>query len=357
MCDPGRAVGRTIDVRDLLELSPDLIAAAVEEAGERPYRARQILRWVFRRGEREFRHMSDLPEALRSRLDKELRIGSGRVEAVSRTADGCTRKLLLRLNHGGAVECVSMQEGKRHTACISSQVGCAMGCRFCATGGMGFRRNLSAGEILLQAVEILRRVGPISRVVFMGMGEPLLNLDTVLCAVAAFLDPQRFALGARRVTISTCGIVPGIRELADRRVTARLALSLNSPFQEQREIIMPIARRYPLPLLLAACEDYIVRTGRRILIEYVLMRDFNSSRRAAVALSRIARRLDAKVNLIEYNNVRGGAFRPPTSDETLSFRRWLEDGGVTVTIRFRRGREIRAGCGQLAAGLEEEWLA
>jgi len=339
--------------QDILELDPDSLADVMREVGERPYRAGQILGWIFHRGQREFDSMSDLPKPLRSRLEERFCVGSGRVETVQQTQDGDTRKLLLRLGDGNAVECVSMREEGRHTVCVSSQVGCALGCRFCATGGMGFRRNLTTGEILLQPLEVLRSAGTFDRIVFMGMGEPLLNLDAVLRAVEGLEDPRRFGLGARRITISTSGVIPGIRALAEKNVPVRLAISLNSPFQEQRETLMPIAKTYALGDLLAACEDYIARTRRRVLIEYVLFRGVNSSRRAAVALAGIARRLDAKVNVIEYNFVRGANLAPPTAEETLRFRRWLQERGVAATIRFRRGRQIRAGCGQLAAGLED----
>ena len=237
----------------------------------------------------------------------------------------------------------------RHTVCLSTQVGCAMGCAFCATGTIGFTRNLTVGEMLLQAVEMSRREGRITNAVFMGMGEPLLNLENLLKAVEALADPERFALGTRKITVSTCGIVPGIEALSHAPVTVRLALSLNSPFQEQREQLMPIARRHPLERVLEACDGYAAQTGKRVTVEYVLLRGVNTARAHAKELARIARRLDGKVNLIEYNTVSGASFDSPTSRETLKFREWLEGDGASVTIRFRRGREIAAGCGQLAA--------
>jgi 23S rRNA (adenine2503-C2)-methyltransferase len=333
---------------DLLELTSDELHAVCLEVGERPYRARQLLEWIYRKGERDLAQMSNLPAAFRTALGGAARIGSGTVEEVSRSSDGKTAKYLFRLEDGERVEAVSMREGGHHTVCLSSQVGCAMGCRFCATGDIGFRRDLRATEILLQFMDILKGEGHITNVVFMGMGEPLLNVDNVLKAVEALTDPLRFGLGTRKVTVSTCGIVPGIKRLAESKSPVRLALSLNSPFQEQRVQLMPIARKYPLGEVLRACEEFAQIAGKRVMIEYVLLGGVNTDRQSARELVRIAQRLDNKVNLIEYNPKAPSTFQPPDKDETGRFRQWLEREGVAVTVRFRRGREIAAGCGQLA---------
>lgn len=334
---------------DILDLSPEELTREFEAMRLKPFRARQVLSWVFGRWERDFAKMTDLSAELRRDLADRFRVGAGRVLEVSRTHVGGAAKLLFRMSDGACVEAVSMRDGNRHAACLSSQVGCAMGCAFCATGGMGFQRDLSCGEILLQVLEISRSEGPVNRVVFMGMGEPLLNLANVLRAVEALMDSQRFGLGGRRIAISTCGIVPGIRELACRNVPVRLALSLNSPFQEQRERLMPISKRYPLADLLKACEAYSEKTGRRVTLEYVLLKDENTSSAAAREVARVALRLAGKVNLIEHNPAKGSPFLSPTKEETRRFRDALRRAGVKVTIRFRRGRRIKAGCGQLAA--------
>jgi 23S rRNA (adenine2503-C2)-methyltransferase len=347
---------------DLLDLSPDALKSLVEKLGQKPYRARQLRAWIYGKGERDFARMTTLGADFRRALAQEARVGAGEVENILRSADGETAKYLFRFDDGARVEAVSMRdEGRpfdaaqggltsRHTICLSSQVGCAMGCAFCATGALGFARNMAVGEILLQAIEMSRREGRITNAVFMGMGEPLLNLENVIQAIEALADPERFALGTRKITLSTCGIVPGIAALSRAAVTVRLALSLNSPFQEQREQWMPIARQHPLERVLEACDGYAARTGKRVTVEYVLLRGLNMSRAHAKELARIAQRLDGKVNLIEYNAVDGAeGFEPPSSRETLQFRGWLEAGGASVTIRFRRGREIAAGCGQLAA--------
>ena len=181
-----------------------------------------------------------------------------------------------------------MKERGRHTVCISSQAGCAMGCAFCATAGMGFVRNLTAGEIILQVVVMHREEAPVNNVVLMGMGEPLLNMDHVLKAVDALVDPRRMGLGTRRVTVSTCGVATGIRELAHHTTPVRLALSLNSPFQEQRAELMPVARKHPLAEVLAACGEFTRATGRRVMLEYLLLHNVNTSRAAANALAEIA---------------------------------------------------------------------
>ena len=334
---------------DLLGLPPDTLNDFVVKIGQKPYRARQLRSWIFEKYERDFARMTNLSADFRQALARESRVGAGEVENVSRAADGETAKYLFRFDDGARVEAVSMREEGRHAVCLSTQAGCAMGCVFCATGALGFTRNLTVGEMLLQAVEISRRDGRMTNVVFMGMGEPLLNLENLIEAIEALADPERFALGTRKITVSTCGIVPGIEALSCAPVTVRLALSLNSPFQEQREQLMPIARRHPLERVLEACDGYAARTGKRVTVEYVLLRGVNTARAHAKELARIAQRLDGKVNLIEYNAVSGAAFDSPSSRETLKFREWLEEDGASVTIRFRRGREIAAGCGQLAA--------
>ena len=333
---------------DILNLSPEELAACFERMGRQPYRARQLLSWVYKKGETRFERMTSLPRDLRQRLGQHLRVGAGHVEELTRSKRGATAKYLFRMDDGAGIEAVSMREGQRHMVCLSSQVGCAMGCTFCATASMGFARNLSCGEMILQALEISRAEGRITNVVFMGMGEPLLNLPNVLKAVATLTDPERFGLGARRIAISSCGIVPGIEKLASAAVQVRLALSLNSPFQKQRAELMPVARKYPLDRVLAACAQYGKVTGRRVTLEYLLLRGLNSGKAAARELAHIASDLTGQVNLIEYNPCAGLPFNTPFTRETFQFRKWLENEGVNVTIRYRRGREIAAACGQLA---------
>jgi len=341
------------NIIDILDLRPGELIAELDRLGAESFRSRQVLEWIFAKGISDFEQMTNLPAQLREELAHKFVVGAGEIVNISRAESGQTAKILFSLRDNAQVEAVSMRDNGRQTACLSSQAGCAMGCAFCATGAMGFQRDLTAGEILLQMFEVSRSQGIVNRVVFMGMGEPLLNLENVLKAIDALMDPERFGLGGRRIAISTCGIVPGIEELARRDVPVRLALSLNSPFQEQREKLMPISKKFPLDTVLKACESYSATTNRRVSLEYVLLENENTSREAAAQVAGIASRLDGKVNLIEYNPVSGSAFASPTREETRQFRDWLKHLGVKVTIRYRRGRSIKAGCGQLAGAVAE----
>jgi 23S rRNA (adenine2503-C2)-methyltransferase len=334
--------------QDILDLTPDELREALAAMGEKSFRAKQIMEWIYKKHERDFAAMTNLAAGLREKLEAGFCVGTGSVETSSRSDDGRTVKCLFRLADGESVEAVSMYIESRHTVCLSSQVGCSMGCTFCATGGMGIVRDLTVGEMLLQFIELSRREGPISRVVFMGMGEPLMNLENVLGAVDALTDGARFAMGCRRITISTCGVIEGIRQLIRRKVPVRLAISLNSPFQKGREALMPICKDNQLKDLIDICDEYTEQTSRRVTLEYVLLKGVNSSPRHAEATARIARGLDAKVNVIEYNPVDGSTFASPTSTETRIFRETLESLNVFATVRYRRGRDIDAGCGQLA---------
>jgi len=332
---------------NILELTPDSLAERLAAAGEPRYRTGQILDWVYGRFAESFEQMTNLPAALRKRLDGEFTIGGLRTVERQVAADAATEKFLFECADGERIESVLMRARPHSTFCISSQAGCALRCAFCATGAAGFGRDLSAGEVLAQVAALARAEGAVGNVVFMGMGEPLLNLDAVLPALEALTDRRRFALGARRITVSTAGVTPGIRRLAASAVRPHLALSLNSPDNKQRSELMPINRRYPLAEVLDACAYYSERTGRRLLLEYVLLGNVNTSAAAARGVRDIASRLGAKVNLIPFNPVDGCGFRPPRHDEIERFRSLLQERGVTVTQRYRRGRDIAAACGQL----------
>jgi len=333
----------------ILEASPESLAEWLSGQGEPSYRAGQVLDWVFRKRTGSFDGMSNLPAALRERLAA--RYDAGLLRAAERlcSRDGRTEKLVLDLHDGERIESVLMRGGRGVTFCISSQAGCAMGCTFCATGAGGLARNLRTGEVLGQVLALARIADGMGNIVFMGMGEPLANLAAIVPALEALTDRQRFGLGERRITISTAGLPLGIRRLAEAPVHPNLALSLNSPFDEQRSELMPINQRYPLDEVLEACADYGGRTGRRLTLEYVLLGGVNTSDRASRAVAGLARRLHARVNLIAFNPVPGRTFHPCSADEAYRFRRTLEAGGVTVTQRYRRGRDIGAGCGQLSA--------
>jgi 23S rRNA (adenine2503-C2)-methyltransferase len=338
----------------ITEVSPDDLAAWFAENGHARYRCKQFLDWIYVKRVASFDAMKNLPAALRTSLAEAFQLSSLELVGQACAADGETEKFVFQLVDGHRIESVLMRGRKRATFCVSTQVGCGMGCRICATGVGGLKRNLRVGEILDQVLTLARKAGEIGNVVFMGMGEPLANLANLLPALDALVDEQRFALGARRISVSTAGLAPEIRKLADAAVHPNLALSLNAPFDKQRNAIMPINRRHPLADVVDACEEYGTKTGRRISLEYVMLAGVNTSMEAACEVARIARRLSALVNLIAFNPVPGSSYTTPKSNEIFAFRKTLEERGINVTQRFRRGRDIAAGCGQLAERFDEE---
>ena len=267
------------------------------------------------------------------------------------SADGETRKDLLRLEDGETVEAVLMRYRERRTACISTQVGCTIGCVFCATGQMGFHRNLTSGEIVAQALHFARMLRseekPLTNVVLMGMGEPLLNYEATLAAIRRLTDLQGFGLGQRHVTLSTAGLVPGIERLAGEGLQITLAISLHAATDSLRNQLVPINRRYDLDALFEACHRYVQRTGRRISVEWALIEGVNDTRQQAQALVARLAGLMAHVNLIPLNPTSGYAGRPSSQAALAAFIATLEQHAIPYTLRVRRGIEIQAGCGQL----------
>jgi 23S rRNA (adenine2503-C2)-methyltransferase len=344
------------------DLSFPQLQALLEEWGEPPFRARQVWEWLYVHLADDWEQMTSLPRALRERLAAHLPLVSPRVLATQVSSDGLTRKDLLQLADGETVETVLMRYERRRTACISTQVGCPIGCLFCATGQAGFRRNLSAGEIVAQALHfarILRAEGnvpadrPLTNVVLMGMGEPLLNYEATLEAVRRLSDPQGFRLGQRHITLSTVGIVPGIDRLAKETspgggpLQITLAISLHAATDELRNRLVPINRRYGLDALFAACQRYVARTGRRVSFEWVLIAGVNDSPAQASALADRLQGLIAHVNLIPLNPTPAYDGKPPSRQAIAAFTAVLERRGIPFTVRLRRGIEIQAGCGQL----------
>ncbi len=321
----------------------DLVAGHVAE----PYRARQIGHWILHRDATSFDQMTNLPLALRADLGGRFRITDPEVLKASQSADGSV-KLLLGLSDGAAVEAVSMPEDGKLTLCLSSQAGCAVGCTFCVTGALGPGRNLTADEIVGQYRVLRRRLDePVDRVniVFMGMGEPLLNtrhLGTALEALAERVSPKR-------ITVSTSGIIPGIRWLAGCKRRPKLAVSLNAPDQPRRERIMPIAARYPLDALITTLRAFPLERGRRITFEYVLIRDFNDAPDDARTVARLIRGIPAKANLIPLNEDADHFpdLRRPDAAAVDRFGATLRDAGITVTVRWSKGLDVNAACGQL----------
>ena len=337
----------TYERKHILEVSPDELAEWLAAAGQPSYRLGQILEWTYVRRVDFFDAMTNLPADLRDALGETYCIDGLRECERLTSEDGASGKVLFELDDGEQIESVWMNDDGRHTFCISSQAGCQLGCVFCATGAGGFGRNLTTFEILGQVVALARMTGELRNIVFMGMGEPLLNLEAVIPALAALADERRFGIGARRLTVSTAGITPGIGDLAACGVRPNLALSLNSPFDEQRRELMPVGAKYPLAGVLEACAGYAASTGRRPVLEYVLLGGTNTTLVAVGALAKIARDLGALVNLIPYNTVGTPGLQQPSKGEVARFRAVLEGKGVEVAERFRRGRDIAAACGQL----------
>jgi 23S rRNA (adenine2503-C2)-methyltransferase len=336
---------RDSTVQPLKGLLPhELETLAVQEGG-RPFAGRQMARWMYGRGVDAFDRMTDLPRPLREKLAGRYRINDGKVAAELVSADGSV-KLLVELSDGARVECVSIPEGRRTTLCVSTQAGCARACAFCATGRAGFRRNLSAGEIVEQAV-IARRRGPVTNVVFMGQGEPLDNYENVRRAVGLLTSPLGFGIGARHVTVSTVGVVPGVIRLGEDRVRAGLTVSLSAPDDALRARLAPVAKRWPLEELLEAVQSWRRATRRDPTIAYVILGGVNDSSDHARRLGAIARRIGAKVNLVPFNPARG--FNPPAADAVNRFHAVLLGLGIVVLVRKPRGSDIAAACGQLAA--------
>lgn len=322
------------------------------EARRQPrYRAAQVREWLFGNSVQSFADMSNLPARERAALAGAFRFDEPETETVSLSGDG-TAKHLWKLHDGEVVESVLIPSGDRLTLCISSQAGCALRCRFCATGWSGFGRQLSAAEIVGQYRASVRWArdndrGPVTNVVFMGMGEPLANRKGVFPTLTILNGG--YGLGARRITVSTVGVIPGIEALARRPEQFRLALSLHAPVSELRAELIPLERRYPLDQLMKALEAFNRKGGRRITFEYTMIRGVNDDPALLVPLAGLARRVQAFVNLIPFNPIPYVDWKPSLRARVNDFRDGLEDGGVAVAVREPRGRDIDAACGQLRA--------
>jgi len=331
----------------VLDMSLQEVAVYLERMGHSPYRAGQILRWLYRRGARDFEEMTDISRDLRSKLSRRFCIPIPKILAVETSGDG-TRKFLLQLVDGLNVESVLIPERDHTTCCVSTQVGCAQGCRFCLTARMGFQRNLSSGEIVGQLLA-LKAAFPdesIANVVLMGMGEPLANIHHTVRALDILISNQALRYSRRHVTISTVGLIPGIRRLGASS-SASLAVSLNATTDEVRSRLMPINRRYPLDQLLAVLRAYPLPRGRRITIEYVMIAGVNDTPEDARRLVSLLRGIHAKVNLIPLNEATEIPFARPDDASVLRFQNELLQRHITASIRKSKGTDIQAACGQL----------
>jgi 23S rRNA (adenine2503-C2)-methyltransferase len=334
---------------NLKDLSFEELEAHIAGLGKERYRARQIMKWLYGRRAASFAEMTDLAKELRAELEGTARISSVDPRATERSPDG-TRKYLFGLEDGNLVESVLIPDEGRLTLCISTQAGCAMGCRFCLTGAGGFARDLTSGEILDQIVVVARGLGPDERInncVLMGMGEPLANYDAVKKALEIMASDLGFGLSRRRVTLSTAGLIPEIKRLVAERAPCRLAISLNASTEKVRSYLMPISRKYPLGALLETCRALSLPPRERITFEYVLIQGINDSEGDARRLAQILRGIRCKVNLIPLNECPGIAFRRPPEGAVLRFQKVLMEAGYTTIIRESRGGEISAACGQL----------
>ncbi len=375
---PDASHEREVDKPDLRGLPLQALSAVLLELGEKPYRARQLFRWLHQKGAASLDEMTDLPAALRARLAERFALVTLARAEERRSVDG-TIKWTWRTDDGRLVESVFMPhvpnvlaggedddaddptEGppgrERRTLCVSSQAGCAMGCTFCMTGTMGLARSLRPGEIVDQVHRANRRIvelgvaeglRPLTNLVFMGMGEPLHNFEALKTALELLLCEDGPNFSHRHVTVSTSGLAPEMRRLG-KETQVKLAVSLNATTDEQRSRLMPVNRRWPLAELLAACRDFPMKQGRRITFEYVLLAGVNDSDADAERLARLVRGLRAKVNLIPYNDNPGLGFRAPGPERVESFRGILLAREVTAVVRRNRGQDIAAACGQLAA--------
>lgn len=343
---------REMDAREsLLDWNRETLRDLLASWGEPSFRAKQVWHWVYRSLARDFENMGNLPLALRARLAEQFHLEPLSTAAETTSTDGETTKLLFQLSDGQTIETVLMRYERRHTVCISTQVGCAVGCPFCATGQSGFTRNLTTGEIVAQvlyAARVFRDEGTaLSNVVAMGMGEPLANYNATLTAIHRLMDEQGLNLGVRRFTVSTVGLVPGIRRLSAEGLAVNLAVSLHAPNDALRDELVPMNRRYPLGQLIPACHEYVDRTGRRITFEYALMDQVNDLLEQAHQLADVVRGLRCHVNLIPLNPTAASPYKASSPARVHAFHEVLKRRRVPTTVRLRRGIGIQAGCGQL----------
>ena len=336
---------------NLLELTPDEIVEFVEGLGEPAYRGRQLATWIYVKGVADFDAMTDLSRDFRARL-AEAAVVAPPVVAARRVSRDESVKLDLRLADGRVIQSVVMPDGDRLTLCVSTQVGCGFGCTFCLTGTMGLVRNLTAGEIVGQVWAARATLAPgarLTHVVFMGMGEPLANYAATVKALRVLLSPRGFGFSPRRITVSTVGLVRGLERLARENLRVNLAVSLHAATDEVRSQLMPVNRGWGLDDLLAACRRFPLSVRQRMTFEYTLLAGANDSAEDARRLVRRLQGLRAKVNLIPFNEWPGSAFRRPAPERILAFQRTLLDAGLIATIRWSKGEDVGAACGQLAS--------
>jgi 23S rRNA (adenine2503-C2)-methyltransferase len=345
----------------LTQYGREALIALMQEDGESAFRAKQLLQWIYEKRVTSFDEMSNLSLALREKLASRFVLRSMTLAKCQGSAD-TTQKFLFRLTDGRYVECVLIpaslsydgERSSRHTLCVSSQVGCAYGCKFCASGLAGFSRNLTTSEIVEQVLQTEAHTGKrVDNLVFMGMGEPLANLTNLMAAIEIINAHWGIEIGARHLTVSTSGLAPQIKKLADQPLQIRLAISLHGASDEVRDRIMPVNRKYPLERLFESLQYYKDRKKQRLTFEYILIEDVNDALSEAGKLARLAKSVGAKVNLIPYNMVDGLDWKRPSESQQQAFAQLVKEAGVTATLRTEKGHDIDAACGQLR--LKEEF--
>ena len=327
---------------NLEELKKEMI-----ELGEKPFRAEQIFKWVHQEKVKTFEEMTNLSLELRKKLEKNYTMCNYKILKKQESKDG-TIKYLFDVLDGNAIETVLMRYHHGNSICVSSQIGCKMGCKFCASTGINFIRSLTSGEIVEQIIAVEQDTGEkISNVVFMGIGEPFDNYDNVVNAIKIINNPKGLNIGARHISISTSGIVPKIYQLAEENIQCTLSISLHATSNEKRSSMMPVNNRYNIEELLKACKDYIKKTNRRISFEYALAKDNNDNLQDAKELVKLLKGMLCHVNLIPINKIENGKFDKSSNENIMKFRDYLNDHGIVATIRRELGSDIDAACGQL----------
>ena len=336
---------------NIFELTFEELISFLNELGEPKFRAQQVWEWLYKKYVTEFAEMRNLPRHLIEKLEANAVIHSATIASEQHSSDGRTKKVLFQLPDDQYIETVLMRYEKRRTLCISTQAGCAMGCVFCATGQMGFFRNLTVSEIVAQVLYFAHELSlteeHVTNIVMMGMGEPLHNYNNTLAAIDRLTDETGFNLGARKITISTVGLVPAIRRYADEQRQTPLAISLHAATDEERDKLIPINNRWPIAELMDTCRYYIEKTGRRLTFEWALISGENDTIEQARALGNLLHGMLCHVNLIPLNPTAGFSGGPSSKERVEAFQAELSHYGVSSTVRVRRGIDIQAGCGQL----------
>ncbi len=335
--------------KDIRNYTLEGLKKEIASFGEPAHRAAQIFSWLNQRNAENFKEMTNLPKSFIEKLEEKYFVGHLVCEERSMSKDG-TEKFLWKLRDGKHIESVLIKDKKRNTVCLSTQVGCKFKCPFCASGSAGFKRNLQVSEIVNQVLAVQKRHSlRVTNIVFMGMGEPLDNYRNLVKAIHIINHPRGLALGARKITVSTCGLVPGILKMKDLGLQVELSVSLHAASDTLRDKLVPVNRKYPIKELITACREYYDATGRVVTLEYTLVRGMNDSLKEADKLAGIAKRLKAKVNLIVCSGLTEDDYEKPEKAKTEAFQARLRSGGVTTTLRRSKGEDIMAACGQLAA--------